>query len=59
MSATDDTDTGLLASLYLGDTHTPAALAAVAAALQLKATRFLTPVPRQRALDRAAGLRTA
>ena len=32
MSATDDTDTGLLASLYLGDTHTPAALAAVSAA---------------------------
>ena len=59
MSATDDTDTGLLASLYLADAHTPAALAAVAAALQLKATRFLTPVPRQRALDRAAGLRTA
>ena len=110
MNATAYADTNLLASLYLADANTPAALAAVSAAgapllltswqqfelenafqlrlfrrestradlasaeahliqdisagmvavvaLQLKATRFLTLNTRQRALARAAGLRT-
>jgi hypothetical protein len=59
MSATIYADTSLLASLCLADENTPAARAAVAAALQLKATRFLTLDTRQRALARAAGLRTS
>ena len=59
MSATVYADTSLLASFYLADANTPTARAAVAAALQLKATRFLTLDTRQRALARAAGLRTA
>ena len=59
MSATVYPDTSLQASLYLADANTPAARAAVAAAVQLKATRCLTLDTRERALAHAAGLRTA